>query len=214
MQKIITLLLLFITIHLSGQQTVGLLSYSQANTFQGYTLIYPHNQPTVFLMNNCGEIVHSWPGESGFKPGNVAYLLENGDLVMTKRPSDISQDAIWAGGGGAIIEIKDWDNNVKWSYELNNDQARLHHDIALTPEGTILAIAWELKTMEESIAAGRDTATMTQGELWPDYVFEINPENDEIIWEWHAWDHLVQDHDENANNFGVIADNQLSLIHI
>ena len=189
-----------------AQQTVGLLTYSQANTYQGYTMIYPHNQSNVYLLDNCGEIAHVWEGEEEFKPGNVAYLQANGNVILTKRPSDISQDAIWAGGGGAIIEIKSWENEVLWSYELNNENFRLHHDIAITDEGTILAIAWEKKTMEEAMAAGRDSATMTQGELWPDYVFEIDPATDSIIWEWHSWDHLVQDHDSTSANFGVVGD--------
>lgn len=208
MHKLIIALFVIASLHVFGQQTVGLISYDEPNTYQGYTLIYPHNQSTIYLVNNCGMIVHSWPGEEGYRPGNVAYLQNNGDIILTKRPADISQDAIWAGGGGAIIEIKDWDNNVKWTYELNNEQARLHHDIEITPEGTILAVAWELKTYEESINAGRDTATMTQGELWPDFVFEINPENDSIIWEWHAWDHIIQEHNPSAENFGLISDNQ------
>ena len=47
---------------------------------------------------------------------------------------------------------------------------------------------------------------MAQGVLWPDWVFEIDPDTDNIVWEWHAWDHLVQDFDDTKDNFGVIAD--------
>lgn len=199
---------MFCFLSLEAQQTVGLISYSESNTYQGYTLIYPHNQPTVFLLDNCGEIVHTWPDSAQYRPANTAYLLDDGSLLKTKRNADISNDAIWAGGGGAIIEIRSWDNDLLWDFELNDENFRLHHDVAITDEGNILAIAWEKKTKAEAIAAGRDTAIMTQGELWPDYVFEINPENDEIVWEWHAWDHLIQDHDAAAANFGVIADEQ------
>ncbi len=200
----------FVSTFLLAQNTVGLLSYTPDRAFDGYNLYYPHNQSTVYLLDNCGEIVHTWPGEEGVKPGNMAYLLEDGRLVMTSRPSDVTQDAIWAGGGGANLLIKDWENNVEWTYTLNDSLYRLHHDIApIVKNGklTILAIAWEKKNLEEVIAAGRDTSVLDRGEMWPDYIFEIDPETDEIVWEWHAWDHLIQDFDETKANYGIISEN-------
>ncbi|MEO1514810.1 MAG: aryl-sulfate sulfotransferase [Bacteroidota bacterium] len=191
---------------LTAQRTVGLLSYDITQSYQGYTLIYPHNQPNVYLLNNCGEIVHTWEDEDDFRPGNTAYLMEDGSLIKTKRESSVAQDPIWAGGGGAIVEIRSWDNTLQWSYELNDSTGRLHHDIEPMPNGNILMLAWELKTNEEAVAAGRDPSTLNQTNMWPDYVFEINPENDEIVWEWHAWDHLVQDFDDSKENFGVVSE--------
>ncbi|MEM6376582.1 MAG: arylsulfotransferase family protein [Bacteroidota bacterium] len=186
--------------------TVGLLSYDPVKAFDGYNLMYPHNQPNVYLLDNCGEIVHVWEDEANFRPGNIAYLTEEGLLYKGKRDAAVAGDAIWAGGGGAILEIRDWDNNLIWDFEMNDDQFRLHHDFAVTAKGTIIALAWELKTLEECHQAGRDTNTLAQNELWPDWIFEIDPDTDEIIWEWHAWDHLIQDFNAEADNFGVIAD--------
>ena len=203
-----TLFFLFIgSVILQAQNTVGLLSYRPSETYDGYNLIYPHNQPNVYLLDNCGEIVHIWEDEPQFRPGNTAYLLEDGRLVKTKRLGSVTQDAIWAGGGGAIVEIRSWENELLWSFELNNDTARLHHDIAITEEGTIIMLAWELKTAEEAIQAGRNPELLVEGELWPDYLFEIDPETDEIVWEWHVWDHLIQDFDSTKDNFGVVEDN-------
>lgn len=189
-----------------GQNTVGLISYSPSQSYDGYNLIYPHNQPNVYLLDNCGEVVHMWEDEANWRPGNTAYLTKDSLLYKTKRDAAVAGDAIFAGGAGAIIEIRDWDNNLIWNYNLNDDNYRLHHDIAVTEDGTVLAIAWELKTNEECAAAGRDTSTLTQSEMWPDYIIEIDPTTNEIIWEWHAWDHLIQDFDSTKNNFGVIAD--------
>ncbi len=199
--------LLFAATMIAQTNTVGLLSYDPMKAYDGYNLFFPHNQPNVYLINNCGEIVHTWEDSAQYRPGNIAYLLENGDLVKGKRHFNISDDRIWAGGGGAIIEIRDWDNNLKWSFELNDSLHRLHHDFAVTNDGTILMIAWELKTLQECLDAGRDTSLLDRNEMWPDYIIEVDPETDEIIWEWYVWDHLIQDHDPSRENFGVIANN-------
>lgn len=201
-----TLTALFIFNTLSAQNTVGLLSYDPSKAFDGYNLLYPHNQPNVYLIDNCGEIVHVWEDSTDYRPGNTAYLLFNGNILKTKRPASIVNDPIWAGGGGAIVEIRTWDNDLLWSYELNNENFRLHHDIDVTNDGNILMIAWEKKTMEEAIQAGRDTALIPDGEVWSDMIIEVDPYDSQIVWEWHAWDHLIQDFDPTKDNYGVVAD--------
>jgi len=200
----------FLPMEIQSQNTVGLISYNSSKSLDGYTMIYPHRQPNVYLLDNCGEIVHTWEGEPGTVPGNTSYLLDDGRLVRTYRPASVTGDNIWAGGGGATVEIKDWDNNVMWSYTMNDSLKRLHHDIAIVDrenQFSILMIAWELKNLEEVIEAGRDTSVLATNEMWPDYIIEVDPATDEIIWEWHAWDHLIQDHDSTKSNFGVIAEN-------
>ncbi len=190
-----------------GQNTVGLLSYEPWNSLDGYNIIYPHNQANVYLLNNCGEIVHMWEDEFGFKPGNTAYLTKDGNLIKTKRPSDISGDAIWAGGGGAIVEMRDWDNNLLWDFELNDESARIHHDITVKPNGNVLMITWENIAYDDAVAAGRDTSLLAQNALWPEKIIEYDPGLDTIVWEWRSWDHLIQDYDPTKPNFGVVSEN-------
>jgi hypothetical protein len=36
-------------------------------------------------------------------------------------------------------------------------------------------ITWELKTEAETIAAGRNPNLLSQGELWPDTIIEVDP---------------------------------------
>ncbi|HMO38558.1 MAG TPA: aryl-sulfate sulfotransferase [Saprospiraceae bacterium] len=156
------------------------------------------------MLNNCGEVVHSWPDEGIWRPGNTAYILENGYLVKTKRHNVFQNDPIWAGGGGAIVEIRDWNNNLVWQFEQNDATARLHHDIKVLPNGNIVMISWESKTESEAIQAGRNPALLPQGKLWPDYILEVNPTNNEMVWEWHAWDHLIQDFDPEKDNYGEV----------
>jgi hypothetical protein len=45
--------------------------------------------------------------------------------------------------------------------------------------------------------------------MWPDWIFEMKPvgnDDAEIVWEWHLWDHVVQDFDVTRDNYGVVAD--------
>ena len=191
---------------LKAQNTIGLISYDFENTYEGYNLIFPHNQSNVFLLNNCGEIVHSWTDSIQFRPGNSAYLLPNGDLLKAKRNASTAGDSIWAGGGGAFVELRDWDNQLLWSFEKNTTTERLHHDIEPLPNGNVMMIVWEKKTKEEAIAAGRNPALLAQGKLWPDYLLEVNPDTDEIVWEWHTWDHLIQDFDATKEHYGVVSE--------
>ncbi len=189
--------------------TVGLISYNPSKAMDGYNLFYPHRQPNTYLVDNCGQIVHQWLGDEGTVPGNMAYLREDGTLIKTTRPGSVTGDAIWAGGGGATIEIRDWENNLAWSYTKNDASARLHHDIAIKENGNILAIVWEYKDIDACIQAGRDTSTLSQGAMWPDKIIELDPRlnsTEPIVWEWNVWDHLIQDFDPTKDNFGVVAD--------
>ena len=188
----------------SPQNTIGLISHDFEESYDGFNLLYPHNQSTVFLIDSCGQIVHSWDGDSEERPGLTAYILENGDLLKTQRTSSI-EAPIWAGGAGEAVEQRTWDNQLLWLFELNDSTARLHHDIAPLPDGNVLMIAWESKTEDEAITAGRNPALLSQGKLWPDYILEYDPTLDTVIWEWHAWDHLIQDFDESKENYGPIS---------
>ena len=208
MKRILLFAFLFSSYLASSQNTVGLLSYDITRSYQGYTMIYPHNQPNVYLLDNCGEIVHTWTDEDNFRPGNTAYLRDDGSIVKCKRDKDsTAMNPIWAGGGGQFVEVRSWDNDLIASFDLNNETARLHHDIAPMPNGNILMISWENKSREEAIAAGRDTALLNQQNLWPEMILEWNPDMDSIVWEWHAWDHLVQDFDDTKENFGSVSEN-------
>ena len=70
-------------------------------------------------------------------------------------------------------------------------------------------IVWEKKTKDEVIAAGRRPDLVGNAGVHPDYLMEVKPTGKttgEIVWEWHLWDHLVQDHDKSKPNFGNVSD--------
>ena len=205
----ITLLLLLASFcSLSAQNTVALTQQDQAQQMPGYNLLYPHNQTEVLLIDNCGRVVNRWDTPDT-RPGNFAYLTDNGDVVIGYRPISFAGDAIWAGGGGATIERRDWGNNMIWSYTKNDASARLHHDHAVMPNGNVLAVIWINKDSLEAIAEGRDPSMIPDGNVWPDAIYELQPNAQngaDVVWEWHAWDHMVQDFDSTKNNYGVVSD--------
>lgn len=199
--------LVFLTATLSAQNTVGLLNYQPEKSQEGYNLFFPHNQSTTFLMDNCGNIVHTWTLAEDLRPGNSVYLLENGHLIRCSRPNNITNDAIWAGGGGQYVDVVDWNNEILHRFELNDSIFRLHHDVAPMPNGNILMIAWEKKNYEQAIAAGRNPALLPNEEVWSETILEWSPSLDSIVWKWEVWDHLVQNFDPTKDNFGTVNGN-------
>jgi hypothetical protein len=74
------------------------------------------------------------------------------------------------------------------------------------PNGHVLIIAYEEFTVAEALQAGRAAEDIHPDGLWADYIVEVDPATDDIVWEWHVWDHLVQDNDPLVDNFGVVVD--------
>ena len=205
---LVTFFFTFQIITVIGQNTVGTIFINPEFSSKGYNLIFPHNQSTVFLINECGQIINKWEDEPQFRPGNAVYLLENGNLIKCKRANTSAvNDPIWAGGGGETVEVRSWDNQLLYSYTLNDSLFRLHHDVAPMPNGNILMILWEKKSYTEAVAVGRDTALLPQDELWSEAIWEWNPQLDSIVWKWSVWDHLIQDFDKQAQNFGSVKNN-------
>lgn len=184
-----------------SQQTVGIF-FNTMDSYNGYTLFNPISSKTTYLINNCGEQMHSWT--SAYRPGLSTYFLENGILLRTRNTNNSTFNVGGAGGG---IEMLDWNGNVIWDYTVSNSTECQHHDIEYLPNGNILAIVWDSKTSAEAAQAGRSLSGNT---LWSEKIIEIQPDlvngGGTIVWEWKVWDHLIQDFDSTKNNFGVISD--------
>lgn len=182
----------------------GLVARSPA-ACDGYTLFSPLSSKRVFLIGMDGEVVHEWQTEH--TPTGAVYLLENGNLLRCAREGETPR---FEGGGiGGRIEEIAWDGTVVWSYVLADDYQTQHHDIEPLPNGNLLLITWEHRYREDAIAAGRDPDRVHEPGMWPDAVLEIRPTRPgggEVVWEWHVWDHLVQDLDPAQENHGVVAD--------
>jgi hypothetical protein len=70
-------------------------------------------------------------------------------------------------------------------------------------------IVWVTKTRAEAIAAGRNPNTISGNTFTPDMIIEVKQTgatSGEVVWEWHVWDHLIQDYDPSKENYGVVGD--------
>jgi hypothetical protein len=168
-------------------------------------LFSPYTGTKTFLMDKDGLVVHEWDGELSATLNG--YLLENGHLIRMERDVDFPTFA--AGGLAGRLREYDWDGNLVWDFEYANEKEVIHHDLEVLPNGNILAISFELITVEEAIAAGKDPNTIAKAGIWPDKIIEIRPTKPfggEIVWEWHMWDHLIQDFDASKPNYGVVSE--------
>jgi hypothetical protein len=191
------LALAFSSTLVTAQQTVGLFD-NDSLAQNGYSLFTVSNNS--YLIDNCGNEINSWSHEQS--RGLSSYLTEEGTFMFCGR----SESVAFPGGGAAgYLAEYDWEGNLLWSHDLASDQHQQHHDFEILPNGNIIAIVWELKDALTSIQNGSSTSIT----YWPDYLIEfekVGSDEISIVWEWHAWDHLIQAFDPLKENFGVISE--------
>lgn len=170
----------------------------------GWTLQARMGTGDTFLTDLDGNVAHTW--SSSYAPGLMPYLLENGEIMRPAVDGSIPGPS-GAGVGGRIQRIA-WDGTVVWDYAEDNPSTRQHHDIEVLPNGNVLILQWDRISAADALAAGRNPALLP-GEVWSERIIEVRqtgPTTGEIVWEWRAWDHLIQDFDPGLANFGVVAD--------
>ncbi len=163
------------------------------------------NSKTTYLIDMEGRVVKKW--ESEYKSMHAAYLLENGHLFRIAMFGDGDPSfGIGPGSAGRIQEFT-WDGALVWDFQFHNDKQFPHHDAAKMPNDNVLMIVWDKKTAAEAVAAGRKPSLVSDY-LLPDSIIEVKPTGKttgEVVWEWHLWDHVVQDHDPTKPNYGDAA---------
>jgi Spy/CpxP family protein refolding chaperone len=180
---------------------------SDSRALQGYTLISPFISTDTYLIDMRGQVVRTWKTDSS--PALSAFLMENGHLM---RPGSIGADARIFGPGpgvGGKVQEFTWDGELVWDFRFYNARQLPHHDMTRLPNGNVLMIVWDRKTAEEVIAAGRRPQMTGDSHLLVDSLIEIKPTGKttgEVVWEWHLWDHLVQDFDKTKANYANVAE--------
>jgi len=173
------------------------------NFTEGQFLYAPIWTTTTYLRKPDGSLNHSWTGD--FFPGLAVLWLGDGTILRTIRTGD----GAGAGGSGGGVQKVEWDGTVVWDFRYNTDGNLTHHDVKILPNGNVLLIAWETKTRDEAITAGRNPSYAPSQGVWSDHIIEVQPTGPTtgvIVWEWHAWDHLIQDYDASKTNYGSVGD--------
>ena len=178
---------------LTNEPTVGLI-FNEPESAKGFVLFTHQDYPPVYLVDDLGRKNHTWTlDDNCFLP----KLSDNGNLmclVNTRSPL------------GKIVEINQ-QNNIVWQYDI----PYIHHDFLKLPNGNVLMLSSYWKSPEESIAAGAnpDCVPPDGKGVRVDYVVEVKPTglySGEVVWEWHVWDHLIQDLEPNELNYGEISE--------
>lgn len=183
------------------------LSINDPRAFQGYTLLAPMSSTKTYLIDMAGRIVQTW--DSDCSPALCPLLLGNGHLL---RPGSIGADAQPFGPGpgvGGRIQEFTWEGELVWDFRFYNAKQLPHHDFTRLPNGNVLLVVWDRKVAKEALAAGRRPELTGESHLLVDSLLEIKPTGKttgEVVWEWHLWDHLVQDFDKSKANHGNVSE--------
>ena len=190
-----------------------LLSFgANAQQWNGLTLVATQNSTTAKLVDTAGTLVKTYSPGTG-STGYSAYMEPGGTMVRSLKLTN----SVFTGGGacGAIQKV-DYNNNVIWTYTVSNSTQYSHHDHCVMPNGNVLIISYELKTQAELSTAGGTNTALTSG-IWPEKIIEVQPTGTttgNIVWEWHVWDHLVQNVNSAKANYQTSIVNHPELLNI
>jgi hypothetical protein len=166
-----------------------------AQTYSGYTFYSKMNTSKAYLIDMNNTIYHQWTlsGTTGYS----SYLLPGGTMVRTV--VNPGNQLFGAAMCGKVQKVA-YDGTLLWSYVHSSATYCTHHDICPMPNGNVLMIAYEVKTAAQVSAAGCSQSIT----MWPEKIIEVQPTGaatGNIVWEWHVWDHLVQNVDPTKPNY-------------
>lgn len=181
---------------------------------QGYLLIHEvgdrgdmQKSQRTFLMDYHGKIAHEWHTEDRHPEATVAYLQPNGNLVKTTcKKSWIDMDGQFPIGANGWLSIFAPDSTLLWQWEkFESGSEVLHHDIEVMPNGHILAICYSVVPVEVAHALGW-THQRQRETIILDKIYEVRPDLNsgeaDIVWEWSAQDHFIQNTNPELPDYG------------
>ena len=165
----------------------------------------------TFLMDEHGAIAHVWRSRRRLTEGTVSYLLPNGNLLRTTCERDwLEMDGQFPIGTHGTVGLEAKDGTILWEWTcLDFEGEALHHDVEMMPNGNILAICWQPLAARDACEMGWIPQGARSRVIF-DKLYEIKPDFEtggaEIVWEWSAADHVVQNADPSAPCFGDSAE--------
>ncbi len=173
-----------------------LATFATAQQWPGLTLIGNSSGAALKLVDTNGVTIKTINTTGG---NNVYsnYLTKGGYFWRTLKSATAG---LTGGGMHGRVQKYDWNGNLVWDYTHASSTYNLHHDFCPMPNGNVLLISYEVKTAAEMTAAG---ATFNQT-TWFEKIMEVKPtglNTQDVVWEWHMWDHLCQKADANKPNY-------------
>lgn len=175
--------------------------YDPGKIDSGYILVNDATSQRAYLMDKEANVLYEWELPAGL--GNDAELLPDGKLLVALQDENASYTI---GGYGGRVQLINPDRSIAWDIKYSSEDHLSHHDVEMLPNGNILLLAWQKKTRLEALDSGYDGIPDNEI-LLPESLIEINPLTNGIIWEWHSWDHLIQDFDDTKANYGNVSKN-------
>jgi hypothetical protein len=184
---------------------------SNAQQWGLYTLYSTTGNGNAYLIDTNNTVYHTWALGTNYRTGYSSYLLPGGTLLKSVQNTGNQ----FTGGPitGRVCKA-DWNGNIIWDFTYSTQQYCTHHDIYPMPNGNVLMIAYERKSAAEVAAAGCNTFF---SEMWPDKIVEVQPTGPTtgtVVWEWKAWDHLVQNVNSSLANYQTSIVNHPELLNI
>ena len=178
------LVLLSCGITTAKAQTGILLNTEEA--MPSYTLYY--SSPLVYLVDNCGDVINSWDtGFISFHP----KLLPNGNLLYIAGPFTVRE--------------MDWEGNIVNEVQHDDLELSIEYEVILLPNQNYLCVARRRFSEQQFIDLGYDFGTLGIPDV-TDGVVELDRETGDIVWEWNTRDHVIQQRDQSANNYGILTE--------
>ena len=162
-----------------------------------YFLVAPLDTNVILFADSQGAIIKKI--QTDFEPGVDVELLPSGDFLALAK---VHENPWTIGGFGGQVKILDSAGKEKWSYDYFDYNYSSHHDVEMLPNGNVIFLAWDRKSADAAFEAGYSELQ----EIFPESLIEVNPSTNEIVWEWHSWDHFVQDFNSEKSDFGSISE--------
>jgi hypothetical protein len=165
----------------------------------GQILFSPMYSKTTYLMDTKTKTINQiW--SSDYYPGEaVRYLGE--DTILRSIKTGVTG---FGGAGGGVQKVLK-NGTIVWDFRFKTN----HHDIIALSNGNVLMLTWETKTYAEALQAGRIPNTFFGTTFTTEHIIEVKPTgptSGDVVWEWCAWDHLIQDFANGYDNYGVVED--------
>lgn len=184
-------------------------SNANAQQWGDYTLYSTKGSNNVYLVDTNGTTYKTWTFSNA--PTEYSTYMTPGGIFW--RAILNSGNSMNGGGITGRIQKFDYSGTILWDFVYSSTTYCLHHDICPLPNGNILLISYEKKTAANATAAGCSSSI----EIWSEKIIEVQPtgySTGTIVWEWHLWDHLVQNYDPSKANYQSSIVNNPQLVNI